>query len=67
MVSRPLRGEWNRLLLRGYNWRAADPPDRRLHVLRSHRSNHVLRCQIEACEPLRIEPDAHSVILLAEH
>ena len=44
----------------------ADAPHRRLHVLRLDGVDDVGRRQVEAGEPLRIEPDAHGVVELAE-
>ncbi len=48
--------------LRGGRRRAAELTAGDLNVLRQERSRHIHRCQREAVESVRVEPDAHRVL-----
>ncbi len=52
--------------LAGWSRRLTDLAGGHLHVLRLHRANHVLRDQVIGRQPLRIEPEPHAVVALAE-
>jgi hypothetical protein len=46
---------------------ALDPPGRHFQVGAAQRVLHVLRGQPEGRQPVRVQPDAHRVLALAEH